>query len=400
MVTNTLTSHFKFPWKKNKARLKKSDYPVNELNKKPGQFDQIHIKDLANEFLNSPKGQSLKEAIKKHNTTRPQKFSECPTMAKIAIKRLFSALMVQRRIDFDHVMKIVLNWDSRRPMTVNVIKYTPNGKYYITDGQHTVLAYAIRAFLGMFSDVSPDKWLDLKINCQVVETDDFSFAREHFLGINGDDKLPLNPFDYWKNDVLGKRQDSPNKNTHEHYEWAFSIQNVLETNNIYPVDQDTPDRVKSGALSNVNLLYKIKNIEDIKFVANNHKTYWPHEPVDPMEMLPLIELRQRLLKNGADLDSVEFEEFMRDINAIIKEVAGGFAEFKNLTQQVFPEYHEAAFGEPKNPPADASLVLLLKMYKKAGGTYKFVPDTFVKKYSEMGTDLFDHLSPAKRKLFK
>lgn len=401
-MASTKSKAFKFVWTPNNTKLSKKDYPVNELDKQPGQLDEVSIEDIAKQFMSSAQCKTLKEILKNKNyvNKRPQRFDETPEPKKLKIKALFSALMVQRPVNFDHVMKIVAYWDSRRPMTINVTYNPLVNKYYITDGQHTVMAYAIRAFLGLFPDVNKKDWLDLAINCQVVETADFSFAREHFLGINGDDKLPLTPFDYWKNNVLGKRQDSPNADTLDTYETAFAKQVVLESNNIFPVHQESDDRMKASALVHVNNLDKM-NIDDIEFMAKNHSTYWPTEVLDPMEMLPLQELRNKCIKAGAHTDSAEFAEFMRDLNATIKVTAGGFAEFKNLTQRVYPEYYEAAHGDSsKGIPKDASLVLLLKMYKAAGGKYKYAPQSLLGKYSENNTDLFDHLPLAKRKLFK
>lgn len=390
----------KFNWVPNTSKVTKKQLPVNELDRKPGDITARSAVDMANDFIVSPEMEQIKAALadKSYSNSAPQDFSDTPTLMKLKIRLLISALEFQRPVEFTHVKKIVLEWDSRRPATVNVV-YNPDTKqYYITDGQHTVLAYAIRAYLGLFKDVDPSDWLDIEINCQVVETNDMAFCSEHFQGINGGDKLPLTPFDYWKPKVLGKRQHSPNKQTKDEYEIAFAKQNILEKYKIIPVHQDSVDRFKPGALVHVNNLDKM-SVEDVAFMAKNHNTYWSQEPVDPTEMLPLQELRNRCVKAGAETDSKEFKEFMQDLNAIIKHVLGGFAELRHKTQEVYPKYHNAAFGETRSAPKDASLSLLLKMYKKAGGTYRYAPSILINKYSENNTDLFDHLDPAIRKMF-
>jgi hypothetical protein len=118
-------------------------------------------------------------------------------------------------------------------------------------------------------------------------------------------------------------------------------------------------------------------------------------------MLPFQDLRKRLLKEGADFSSPEFKEFMRDLNALVKEVAGGWPEFKNLTQHVYPKYYKKVKGEASEGiPKDASLVLLMQLYKKAGGTYQYVPNNLLTRYSENKTQMFNHLDPAKKELFK
>ena len=390
----------KFKWVANASKITKKNLPKNELDRKPGDITARSVEDMANEFFASPEMEQLKAvfADKNYSNTAPQLLSDTPLLTKLKIRLLWSALEFQRPIKFSHVLKIVTEWDSRRPAPINVV-YNPDTKqYYITDGQHTVLAYAVRGFMGKFKDVDPADWLDIEVNSQVVETNDMAFCSEHFQGINGGDKFPLTPFDYWKPKVLGKRQHSPNKQTKDTYEIAFAKQTILEKYKIIPVHQDSPDRFKPGALVHVHNLDKM-SVEDVAFMAKNHNTYWAQEPIDPTEMLPLQELRNRCVRAGAETDSKEFKEFMQDLNTIIKHVLGGFAELKHKTQEVFPKYHLAAFGETKSAPKDASLSLLLKMYKKAGGTYRYAPSILMNKYSENNTDLFDHLDPAIRKMF-
>lgn len=400
-------SQFKFAWKQNTTVVTDADRPVNELDRGPGQIDANSIETLANIAVGSPEYNTLKELLtgdeyKASKKGKPQRYSQMPKMKRIKIRLLLSALAFQRKVNFDHLMKIIYNWDSRRPAVINVIKHKDTGVLYITDGQHTALAIAIRAKMDMFPDIKPEDWLDIEVNCQVVETNDFSFAREHFLGINGDDKLPVVDYEDHKINVFGKRIDSPLDDTQEKYELANRKQDTFELYKMYPVHPDSEDRFKAGAFVPCNLIKKLL-VDDIHFFGQNHLTYWPQENVDAMEILPFADLRKRLIKAGVDFDTQEFKDFMRDLNAVVKEVAGGWAEFKNLTQQVYPLYYEAANDdECAGIPKDASLALLLQLYVKAGGTFvtKATLGNLEAKYKEGQTEMFKHLSPAKRKLFK
>jgi hypothetical protein len=396
---------FKFTWVPNNTVIESCDRPANEMDKKKGEIDAHSVEELASDFFNSTYFDKLKNILetadyaegRKH---RPAKYSQTPIQKKIAARLLMSALAFQRKVDFDHLIRIISTWDSRRPATINVVKTPGKEEYFISDGQHTVLAIIIMARLGRFPDVKKENWLDVEINCQVVETDDFSFAREHFLGINGEDKLPITKFDIHKIHVLGKRVDSPDNETQDKYEHRNNIQTALELFDIYPVHPDSPDRFKAGALIDSNLLFKI-DAKDAAFFAENHKKYWEQEPVDAMEILPFQDLRKRLLLEGADLNSFEFKDFMRDINAIVKEVAGGWAEFKNLTQQVYPLWYNAVRDEETNAiPRDASLVLLLQLYALAGGSYNCVPKNLLKRYTENGKSMPNFLDSATKVLFK
>ena len=393
---------FKFAWVPNSKAVTKKDLPKNELDQKPGYIEQNSITNLVDTFKKSDFFKQLKDLLKTNDYKdeckgKPQKYSQMPRLEQIPILYLFTALAVQRKIDWDHLFRIVTTWDSRRPATVNVIRLPGTNTYYITDGQHTVLAIAIRAMLGLFDDVDKNDWMNVKVNCQVVETADFSFAREHFLGINGADKLPIMPFDTHKINVFGSRLDNSSQ---EKYVIADRKQSAFELYNLTPVHPESVDRFKPGAVIHANLIKKL-DVEDIKFFGENHNTYWPQEPLDSIEMLPFQELRKKLIKEGADFNAPEFKEFMRDLNALVKEVAGGWAEFKNLTQQVYPKYYLKAFGDkPAGCPKDASLVLLMQLYVKAGGTYQYVPKSLTTRYCENGTQMFKEMSPAKRELFK
>jgi hypothetical protein len=394
-------SNLKISWVPNSKKVRAEDRPVNELDKPKNYLEQSSIQDLINQFKDKNLVSEIRKIVASQDNKDTQKgkpiqYKQMPKLMRLKIRVLFTALEVQRKIDWDHLVHIITTWDSRRPATVNVAYNPILRKYFITDGQHTVLAIAIRAMLGMFPDVDPEDYLDIEINCQVVETSDFSFAREHFLGINGEDKLPILPFDIHKIHVFSKRLDNSSQ---PKYILTEAIQSALESYNLIPVHPESPDRFKAGAVIDVNLLKKL-DVDDVKFIGEMHDKYWPQEPVDAMELLPFQDLRKRLIKEGADLESKEFQKFMQDLMAIIKEVAGGFAEFKNLTQQVYPEYHEKAFGErPAGCPRDASLVLLMQLYLKAGGNYQFVPKSLSTRYLENGRSMFQFLSKDKRELF-
>lgn len=393
---------FKFAWVPNSKVVTKNDLPENTLDQKPGYIDQNSITNLVETFKKSEFFKEVKEFLKTDEYKnqakgKPQKYYQTPKLEQIPIMYLFTALAVQRKIDWAHLIRIITTWDSRRPATINVIRLPGTNTYYITDGQHTVLAIAVRAMLGLFDDIDKNSWGSVLVNCQVVETSDFSFAREHFLGINGEDKLPIIPFDIHKINVFGERLDNSKQ---EKYIMANRKQTAFEQYGLTPVHPESSDRFKPGAVVHTNLIKKL-DVDDIKFFGENHSTYWPQEPLDSIEMLPFQELRKKLIKEGADFNSPEFKEFMRDLNALVKEVAGGWPEFKNLTQHVYPKYYIKAFGDsPAGCPKDASLVLLMQLYQKAGGTYQYVPTSLTTRYCENKTQMFNHLDSAKKELFK
>lgn len=396
---------FKFAWVPNTEKVTKKMRPVNELDKKPGQIDAIGMLNMISDFEKSESYKDLQNDIKdvkykariKHI---PQTYKLVPIIEDIALNDLMSALAVQRPIDHEHLRKIIRGWDSRRPAVINVIRDPITKLCYITDGQHTALAYAMRARMGLFPDIKPNDWATLTVKCQVVETADLSFAREHFIGINGADKLALNGFDRWKNKVLSARQDM---STVDEYKIALEKQTELEKNDIIVTNgDDVIESNKPGAFSRPDLLDKV-DIEDVRFFARNHKQYWPQETVDSIEILPFQRLRKACIREGADINTPEFKDFMRDLNAIVKETVGTWPRLKNLTEEIYAPYYRKAHSDPDfkgNPHKDASLVLLLKMYQRAGGTYKYFPQKLSEQFTENGYDMFNFMSKAKKDLFK
>lgn len=396
---------FKFAWVPNTEKVTKKMRPINELDKKPGQIDAIDMDSMVTAFESSESFKELKNDIKdKKHLKRikqiPQTYKLVPVIEDIELGVLMSALAVQRPIDHEHLRKIIRNWDSRRPAVINIIRDPITKLCYITDGQHTALAFAIRARMGLFSDVDPKDWKKLTVKCSVVETADMSFAREHFIGINGADKLKLNGFARWKNKVLSARQDL---STVDEYKIALEKQIELEKCGIIVTDSDNVvESNKPGAFNRPDLLDKV-DMEDVRFFARNHHQYWPQETVDSIEVLPFQRLRKALVREGADINSAECKNFMRELNAIVKETVGSWPRLKNLTEEVWTPYYRKAHSDPDfkgNPHKDASLVLLLKMYARAGGSYKHFPQKLSEQFTENGYDLFDFIPKAKKDLFK
>ena len=308
-----------------------------------------------------------------------------------------SALAVQRPVSNRHVKRITEVLDLKKIQYVNVLKIKIKGKYYyyIIDGQHTAVLYGSLAKWGYFSDngITADNWLDVKVKCQVVEFHNFTFAREHFLGINGDDKLKLAMFDRWKNYVLSKRQDSPNEITNDKYEDAHAQQVILESYNIIPVHERDEENIdKPGAFSRVDLLKDLSE-EEVHWFARIHQMNWDDRPVDSFEVLPMKNLRDKI-KGSKSLDNPEVKDFIITLGNIIKNVSGTPAKFKNLTEATYKEWFKTAYpGEkvPASPPADASLALLLFIYYEHGGTFKNIAKMFMDDFIEEGYTIFHAL---------
>jgi hypothetical protein len=381
-----------FEWSAPAPEVKASDRPENVLDRKPGQHDAKSLEDLVNEFTDGPTGKLALKNVKNKQVS----YASLPRYEELPLRHLLSALAVQRPVNNKHVKNILVDYDEKKVQYVNVLKIQHKNQYfyYIIDGQHTAITYGVWAKWGFFSpEVPADCWLDVKVKCQVVECNSFTFAREHFLGINGDDKLKLAHFDKWKNYVLAKRQDSPNEITEDKYEDAFTQQEILESYGIIPIhEKDEVNKDKPGAFSRTDLLKDVSE-EELHWICSIHKLNWDDRSVDSFEISPMINLRNKI-KGEKSLSKKQVKEFVIVLGNIIKNVAGSPAKFRTMTESTYKEWYKNAYpGEkiPSQPPADASLALLLYMYYEHDGEFSSISKMFMEDYNEQGYTLFHAL---------
>jgi hypothetical protein len=367
---------------------------VNVLDKKPSEHEAKTIETLVEGFMSDTLAGIAQRNMKKQRKTLSYK--SLPYYKSIPLRDLMSALAVQRPLIHGHIKKIVENFDPKKVQYVNVLKIKIKNKfcYYVIDGQHTAVSYGVLAKWGYFTDdgIAPENWLDVEIKCQVVEFPNFTFAREHFLGINGEDKRKLVYFDKWKNYVLCKRQDNPNSVTKELYEDAFAKQIIMESYGIVPVhEEDDENRDLPGAFVRVDLLKDLTE-EEMHWWCQIHQWNWDYRSVDSIEVLPMINLRNKI-KGAKSLKTKEVKEFVLSLGNLIRNISGSPAEFRRLTESTFKIWHKEAKPDEKVPscPSDASLALLLQIYYKHGGTFKNISKTFLEDYDDNDYTLFDAL---------
>lgn len=371
-----------------------SERPINTLDKKPGDNEAKSLEDLVNNFCNDPLSKIAQKNLKKDKKT--VSYNKLPYYQQIKLRELMSALAVQRPVNNGHIKKIIEGYDEKKVQYINVLKIKHKGKfyYYIIDGQHTAVTYGVFAKWGYYEadGITADNWLDVEVKCQVVEFHNFTFAREHFLGINGGDKLKLVYFDKWKNYVLSKRQDNPNTVTKDLYEDAFGKQVIMESYDIIAVhEQDDENIGKPGAFIRVDLLKDLSD-EEMHWWCQIHQWNWDYRSVDSFEVLPMVNLRNKI-KGTKSLKNKEVKEFVITLGNIIRNTVGSPAEFRRLTEGTFKEWYKTANPDEKVPstPADASLALLLQIYYQHGGTFKNISKAFLEDYNDNDYTLFHAL---------
>lgn len=394
-MATTKTKNFDiFVWDTFLPTVDADERPVNVLDKKPGEHEAKTIVDLVNEFMASPLSKIAKRNLEKQGIV--PSYNDIAIYHEIPLVSLLSSLAVQRPINQGHLKKINENFDGKKVQYVNVLKIKHKRKwyYYVIDGQHTAVSYGVVAGWGYFEDegITADNWTDVKVKCQVVEFHNFEFAREHFLGINGADKLKLAYFDKWKNYVLSKRQDNPNTITKDLYEDAFAKQVIMEKYNIIPVHEKDDENIdKPGAFVRVDLLKDFTE-EEMHWWCQIHKWNWDYRSVDSFEILPMINLRNKI-KGVKTLKNKEVKEFVITLGNIIRNISGSPAVFRTLAEATFKEWYRVANPEEKIPsiPADGSLALLLQIYEEHNGTFTNLSKHFMEDYSVNGYKMFHAL---------
>jgi hypothetical protein len=374
----------------------KEDRAPNVLDKLPYEHDAKSLVDIVNEFCNDGVLEEVEEFLREQGKFTSFSYDDYAKPHELPLRVLLSALAVQRPVSKRHLRRIQEKYNRLKVQTPIVlkIKYNDEVFYYIVDGQHTAATQGIRARLGLIKEVSKENWSDVKIRCMVVECDDFSFAREVFLGINGEDKLELAYFDKWKNYVLGARQD---KADNEFWQDCLELQEILEEFNITPIHKDSPENIKKmpGAFIDVHLI-EDKKPEDVRWIAKLHQMLWDDKPMDSFEVNPMLLLRDKIKKDSS-LDNKSVAAFVRELGNIIRHTAGSPAGWKKFTQKTYPLWFKATHPDEADKkisiPDDASLALLLFAYQEAGGKFNDLRLTFLKeKFTKRGETLFEYLS--------
>lgn len=378
----------------NMPTVESTERPTNTLDKKPDDHEAKTLGSLVDSFIADPLSKIAQRNLKKDK--KAISYNKLPYYQEITLRDLLSALAVQRPVNNGHIKKILEGYDEKKVQYVNVlkIKYKNKYYYYIIDGQHTAVTYGVLAKWGYYEadGITADNWIDVKVKCQVVEFHNFTFAREHFLGINGGDKLKLVYFDKWKNYVLSKRQDNPNSITKDLYEDAFAKQVIMESYGITPVHEQDDDNVdKPGAFVRVDLLKDLTD-EEMHWWCQIHQWNWDYRSVDSSEVLPMVNLRRKI-KGVKSLSNNQLKEFVITLGNTIRNTVGSPAEFRRLAESTYKEWFKTANPDEKVPstPADVSLALLLQIYYEHGGTFNNVSKNFLDDYDDHGYTLFHAL---------
>lgn len=393
---------------------KVDDMPTDAIAPKPDSERFVKLKDRVPDLSERRKKYILKKMVEMADAVERNKTSmnDLPRLQKVALGKLVIVTDVQRPLDENHVIDIILKWDSRNFRTPKC-SYDPlRDEIGVTDGQHRVIALRERIIMGLVPECDPDDWENFEIWVEITDLEvnngvtDYSPCREQFLGENGNYTKKVEEFDMLLNEVAGKLVDSPNQETKPEYEKAARRYLMLKNEGITCVHtRDKKNRVKASSFTGVRYL-RDESLTDAEVlaIAKHHHAYWRHDPMSDIEILPVARLIREIegssYYNSKDKSKVkEKDDFLLKCNAVIHNVAGDWDNFKNIAVETWKEMCTSVRQTEDAVPDDLSLALLLQLTKKAGATHPSIKHSWYTKYKFNNTELFNCLSAEKQALF-
>ena len=231
------------------------------------------------------------------------------TMDKILIDTT-----MQRQVNFEHVMKIISNFQETMCMAIQVYEDPERPGYYIAwDGQHTALVLYVLA-----TQVFTDRIGELNIPVVVYPVKMKAEIRRNFILLNGDAKEPLEHIDIFRQMVCGVRIDGA---TDPIWEAAELKQQYFEKVGLFATNSKFGDEDEPGAftlLSGTIMSDTEKTLKDPE-VTRMFSQYWAilgqERAVDAKEARQLYEYFDACFKQGITVDKnylVEFAQFTKD----------------------------------------------------------------------------------------
>jgi hypothetical protein len=373
-ATNIIS--FPFTYSKPKA-VKMLRTIVHRLKRKKGQYNEASIQDRLNQLFDPSNGswhkhiQNLVKKGTKYDRKLRTKF------AMVKLKDIFIDDDIQRDLDVKHLVKIAgLNRFRVQFMSaIQGTKEVGKWRFHSTNAQHTVVLEAAIAYHGLWDGYDGD-WEDLEVPFTYIETDDRSFARQQFDVFNGKFSKPIGPYDHHRIEVLSYRVDGSMETAHKE---AAELQQICEDNGFEPLSgEDDENRGHPKCISHVSAMRKYKGKPlHWEFILKTHGKYWPNIEIHGMEIdLYGFMYDYFKVKMKVDVYSKKFEkEFLDPFHAVIQTLFSTpevlSSESANTFKRWYANTWDVTVDEAETKvDAQASFVLLLKIYRDLGGTHQ------------------------------
>lgn len=156
---------------------------------------------------------------------------------------------MQRLLNLEHVLSMLENFKATKVQPIQVYEDPERpGKYIAWDGQHTAILLYVLAVLVFEIPTS-----ELEIPIAIYDVTTKAEIRENFVGLNGEDKLPLDAIDMFQQKIFGVRVDGSVKP-----DWivAEKKQTMLERHKLFATAEKFDNTDEVGAISRMAELDK------------------------------------------------------------------------------------------------------------------------------------------------
>jgi hypothetical protein len=370
----TTYNAFPFVFTKPKA-VKMLRQIVYRLKRKKGEYNEASIEDRLTQLFDPSNGSWHKHiaALIKKGTKYDRSLRL--KFAMVKLKDIFIDDDIQRDLDVKHIVKIA-NLNRFRVQFMSAIQGTKEiGKwrFHSTNAQHTVVLEAAIAYHGLW-DGYEGEWQELEVPFTYIETNDRSFARQQFDVFNGKYSKPIGPYDHHKIEVLSYRVDG---NMDTEYKEAHELQQICEDNGFEPLSGDEDEnRGHPKSISHVSAMRKYKGKPlHWEFILRTHAKYWPNIELHGMEIdLYGFMYEYFKVKMKADVYAKNFEkEFLDPFHAVVQTCFSTPEMLSSESANTFKRWYAKTWDvsvDEAQVEAQASFVLLMKMYRNLGGTHQ------------------------------
>lgn len=212
---------------------------------------------------------------------------------------------MQRLLNLEHVLDKLENFKATKVMPIQVYEDPERpGKYIAWDGQHTaILLYVICV---MVFNENP---ADFEVPVVVYDVNTKAEIRENFIGLNGEDKLPLDAIDIFQQKVYGVRVDGSIKPS-----WieAELKQKALERYKLFVTADKFDNTNEVGAISRMQEIDKASPA-----VIELFGQYWSairkQRPVHPKEIYMIATWLMMAEVQGMKID-IDYIMDLADMN--------------------------------------------------------------------------------------
>ena len=371
---------------------------IHRLQRTKGQYSEVSIEDRLNQLID-PTNKSW-HALVKVMKERGIKYSRAlrVVFAYVKLRYIFIDDDIQRELNIPHVLKIANLDKFAVPLMAPIqgIKEVGNWRFHSTNSQHTVVLEAALAHGGFWDGFDGD-WRDLEVPFLYIETDDRYFARQQFDVFNGKGAKKLSPYDNHRKEVLFYRLDGSMDTEHKQ---SDELQTICEDNGYEPLSDDNDDNTgHPKVINHVSAMRKYKEKpKHWEFILKTHSEYWPNMQIDGMEIdLYGFMYEYFKVKMKVNVYSKEFiKDFLGPFHAIIQNLFITPKILSSESANTFTRWYATSWDvavkdAQSKIEAQASFVLLMKIYRILGGTHP-LPDIVDLYDNNRAKDLTEHLS--------